>query len=49
LTAASWATFAALSEQGHILEAVASDNLIDRLHLGLNAILEEKFLSNQIS
>ena len=49
MTAASWDALSLVIDRRHVLEAIASDNLIDRLQLGLNAILEEKLLLNEIS
>ena len=48
LTAASWAIFSVLSDKGPLKEAITSDKLIDRLQLGLNAILDEKLQLPQI-
>ena len=49
LTAASWAIFAVVSDKCRLQEAISSDQLIDRLQLGLKAILNEKFQLTDIA
>jgi hypothetical protein len=49
ITAASWAVFTCVSNKACLSKAIASTSLIDRLELGLNALLDEKYQASAIS
>jgi hypothetical protein len=43
LTAASWAVFTIASNKSSLYKAIATTNVVERLQLGLNTLLDEKF------
>ena len=49
ITAASWAVFTCVSNKACLSKAIASTSLIDRLELGLKALLDEKYQASAIS
>lgn len=49
LTAASWALFACASDKSCLHKVIASTSLIDRLELGLKALLDEKYQASAVS